>query len=225
MVFDEVQSELEAAGYSVRSFVLPAAGVNAPHRRERVFFVAHNASYPLPVRLQQCEDSGEVGDRQGQVCGTGGELADGIEADGKVSDAADTKQPGLQGQHREWEGCSEHRVDEGVFVGSENKFNAADADNTRLQGGEIFGGARSGGADGNKFASGCVPSDWEEFPTQSPVRFRDDGVPERLDGITFPKWRNESIKAAGNAIVPQVVHQIFKAIQEYENIENGRINR
>jgi DNA (cytosine-5)-methyltransferase 1 len=37
-----------------------------------------------------------------------------------------------------------------------------------------------------------------------------------LDGITFPKWRNESIKAAGNAVVPQVVHQIFKAIEQYE---------
>jgi DNA (cytosine-5)-methyltransferase 1 len=34
-----------------------------------------------------------------------------------------------------------------------------------------------------------------------------------LDGITFPKWRNESIKAYGNAIVPQVAYQIFKAIQ------------
>jgi DNA (cytosine-5)-methyltransferase 1 len=37
-----------------------------------------------------------------------------------------------------------------------------------------------------------------------------------LDGITFSKWRNESIKAGGNAIVPQVILQIFKAIQEYE---------
>jgi DNA (cytosine-5)-methyltransferase 1 len=37
-----------------------------------------------------------------------------------------------------------------------------------------------------------------------------------LDGITFPKWRNESIKAGGNAVVPQVVHQIFKAIEQYE---------
>jgi DNA (cytosine-5)-methyltransferase 1 len=38
-----------------------------------------------------------------------------------------------------------------------------------------------------------------------------------LDNITFPKWRNESIKAGGNAIVPQVVHQIFKAIQSYDH--------
>lgn len=39
-----------------------------------------------------------------------------------------------------------------------------------------------------------------------------DGLSERLDGITFSKWRNESIKAYGNAIVPQVAFEIFKAI-------------
>jgi DNA (cytosine-5)-methyltransferase 1 len=38
-----------------------------------------------------------------------------------------------------------------------------------------------------------------------------------LDSITFPKWRNESIKAGGNAIVPQVVYQIFKTIEQYEH--------
>jgi DNA (cytosine-5)-methyltransferase 1 len=41
-----------------------------------------------------------------------------------------------------------------------------------------------------------------------------------LDGIAFSKWRNESIKAYGNAIVPQVVYQIFKTIEEYTH---GRI--
>jgi len=39
-----------------------------------------------------------------------------------------------------------------------------------------------------------------------------DGLPEKLDGITFSKWRNESIKAYGNAIVPQIAFQIFKAL-------------
>lgn len=53
---------------------------------------------------------------------------------------------------------------------------------------------------------------WDTFPTQSPICGRDDGLPTRLDNITFSKWRNESIKAYGNAIVPQVAYQIFKAI-------------
>ena len=58
---------------------------------------------------------------------------------------------------------------------------------------------------------------WEEFPTQSPICGGDDGLPFELDRITFPKWRRESIKAYGNAIVPQVVYQIFKSIEQFEN--------
>jgi DNA (cytosine-5)-methyltransferase 1 len=44
-----------------------------------------------------------------------------------------------------------------------------------------------------------------------------------LDGTSFSaaKWRNESIKAFGNAIVPQVVYEIFKAIEKYENMLNS----
>ena len=63
-------------------------------------------------------------------------------------------------------------------------------------------------------------NDWERFPTVSPVCGGDDGLPQELDGITFPKWRRESIKAYGNAIVPQVALQIFKAINLYENGAN-----
>jgi DNA (cytosine-5)-methyltransferase 1 len=61
--------------------------------------------------------------------------------------------------------------------------------------------------------------EWEAFPTVSPICNGDDGLSNRLDSITFPKWRNESIKAGGNAIVPQVVYQIFKAIEEYNQLD------
>lgn len=54
---------------------------------------------------------------------------------------------------------------------------------------------------------------WEEFPTQSPICRRNDGFSGKLDGITFYKWREESIKAYGNAIVTQVAYEIFKDIQ------------
>jgi DNA (cytosine-5)-methyltransferase 1 len=57
--------------------------------------------------------------------------------------------------------------------------------------------------------------DWRNFPTQPPVRGRDDGLPFDVDylAIPFTKWRQESIKAYGNAIVPQVAFEIFKAIE------------
>ena len=40
LVFEEVHTDLEAQGYEVRAYILPAAGVGAPHRRDRVWFVA-----------------------------------------------------------------------------------------------------------------------------------------------------------------------------------------
>lgn len=51
----------------------------------------------------------------------------------------------------------------------------------------------------------------------NPLFVADDGISTRLDGIAFSKWRQESIKAYGNAIVPQVMYEIFQAIQETYN--------
>ena len=59
-------------------------------------------------------------------------------------------------------------------------------------------------------------SNWEGFPTESPICGPDDGLSAGLDGITFPAWRRESIKAYGNTIVPQVALRIFETINEYE---------
>ncbi|MCK4827968.1 hypothetical protein KA005_70215, partial [bacterium] len=67
-------------------------------------------------------------------------------------------------------------------------------------------------------ARGYERADWENFPTQPPICSGNDGLSARLDGITFPKWRNESIKAYGNAVVPSLVYEIFKVIEQYEQI-------
>ena len=64
-----------------------------------------------------------------------------------------------------------------------------------------------------RFKTQYSSSIWEKFPTQSPICIGDDGLSGRLDGITFSKWRQESVKAYGNAIVPQVAYEIFKAIE------------
>jgi hypothetical protein len=59
-------------------------------------------------------------------------------------------------------------------------------------------------------------ANWENFPTQSPLCGGDDGLPVKLDGITFSAWRNKSIMGYGNAVVPQLIFQIFKTIELYE---------
>lgn len=69
------------------------------------------------------------------------------------------------------------------------------------------------------FARHCEEGHWKHFPTQSPVCRSNDGIPFDVDSLTisFPKWRQESIKAYGNAWVPQVAYEIFRAIEAEEN--------
>ena len=56
---------------------------------------------------------------------------------------------------------------------------------------------------------------WANFPTVSPVHRGNDGLPFALDDLAISptRWRTESLKAYGNAIVPQVMYEIFRAIE------------
>jgi DNA (cytosine-5)-methyltransferase 1 len=140
MVFAEVCSDLEHQGYEITPVVIPAAAVNAPHGRDRVWFVA-----------------------------------------------TDTLHEGLQGRQNidEWEKYNNE--------GRRNGFN-------------IRTSSKNNGWSSKQF--------FKNFPTQPPICSGNDGFSNRLDGITFPKWRAESIKGYGNAIVPQVAFEIFKAIEK-----------
>jgi DNA (cytosine-5)-methyltransferase 1 len=164
MVFEEVQVDLEAEGYEVQPYVLPAAAVGAPHRRDRVWFVAYATGNGYSNRCK--ETRRKVG------CGQQG------------------------------------RVQQFKRMGSESAV--TNTENIRrknaLENGELERG---------RFRQSHKRNTWDSFPSVSPICTGNDGLSNRLDGITFSKWRNESIKAGGNAIVPQVVYQIFKAIDLY----------
>ena len=62
---------------------------------------------------------------------------------------------------------------------------------------------------------------WDAFPSVSPVHRGNDGLPFDVDRLTlsFGKWRTEALKAYGNAIVPQVMYEIFRAIEIVEQRE------
>jgi len=42
MVFHEIITDLENEGYETQAFLIPACATNAPHRRDRIWFVAHS---------------------------------------------------------------------------------------------------------------------------------------------------------------------------------------
>lgn len=41
MVLEQVCSDLESEGYEVQPVIIPAVALNAPHRRDRIWFIAH----------------------------------------------------------------------------------------------------------------------------------------------------------------------------------------
>jgi len=196
MVFDEVCAELEDIGYTVTPCIIPAVGVNAPHKRERIWFIAYSNN-----------ERGRSG--LGQVQGENGEVPEwNNDAESSNSNSryvANTYSRGLERSIEErWHS---------EYAKRENQINAAKAfTNTKsirqeyaLENRELEGG---------RFRQSDERNFWDSFPSKSPLCGGDDGLPRQLDGITFSKWRQQSIMAYGNAVVPQVVYQIFKAIDD-----------
>lgn len=58
VVFEQVCADLESEGYAVQPLIIPAVAVNAPHRRDRVWFVAHK-QYGGNRRGKQPEEGGD----------------------------------------------------------------------------------------------------------------------------------------------------------------------
>ncbi|MBX0290978.1 DNA cytosine methyltransferase [Hymenobacter sp. HSC-4F20] len=58
LAFESVCAGLEAEGYEVQPVLLPAAGVGAPHKRDRFWFVAHALSSGAGYISEQASDEG-----------------------------------------------------------------------------------------------------------------------------------------------------------------------
>ena len=63
MGLDTVLSDLETDGYTARPFIVPACGVDAPHRRDRVWIIASNVANGSSEGLEGVKRSQHEGDR------------------------------------------------------------------------------------------------------------------------------------------------------------------
>jgi DNA (cytosine-5)-methyltransferase 1 len=269
LVFEEVQTDLELAGYEVMPFLLPACAVDAPHRRDRIFFIAHAINSRYNPRRQFIAPTYSVQDIFG-----------GLESAGlhRITTNANGKRSGQKQAHIRNGGKRGKSND--VGQGSSNGI-IADPDSAGLQEegtqqqatrseqyGELVDGGNASDPNGSRWlqgipghASGITNEEsqeaisantdselrrvgglhqtspgisarharafdasrngwqsWNDFPTQSPLCSRNDGLSAKLDGITFSNHRRESVKAYGNAVVPQVIFQIFRALQAYDDL-------
>ncbi|UII80044.1 DNA cytosine methyltransferase [Flagellimonas sp. CMM7] len=229
LLVNDICEDLEKEGYAVQTFVVPAAGVGAPHRRDRVWFVANaidgrdsgfsgehegksgEARLPERHKIQRIEEPVDVRpEMDGDIAYTCGK---------RCHHGRDNRKErcfqGNQGSTKKSESKRKGRKCR-TRETCETSTNSNKKGLQRCKDKGIFEGCRK---NGNQQFARCIQSNWKEFPTQPPICGRDDGLPAELDGITFSKWRNESIKGYGNAIVPQVAYQFFEAIEHLKNIQ------
>jgi DNA (cytosine-5)-methyltransferase 1 len=184
LVFEQVCLDLETEGYEVQPFIIPAAAKNAPHRRDRVWFVAYSNCNDgrSTNRKSRCKESKS-------------------NTKGEQSVYSRTWSTSNEGNATN---TNSGRLERSIEGGRNSKYGTADitVEQERQYSKKNF-------IDRTK----C----WEKFPTESPVCGRNDGFPSKLDGITFSKWRAESIKGYGNAIVPQVAFELFKQLEKLNN--------
>ena len=197
-VLDRICRDIEDAGYTVQPVVIPACAVGAPHRRDRVWFVA---------RREDVGHDAEDPDRHGR--GDRVSEARAEKRGQRVSGAGDHGR--LRGDFADPDSDGFHRGD-----GKDEVI----ADERRV---DALGDACAGGPQSH---SGCVgrqgriprSEGWEGFPTQPPGCLGDDGLPFGVADLSIPfgRWRREAIKALGNAWVPEVAYEIFRMIQKVE---------
>lgn len=282
---DKICADLEAEGYSVQPIVIPACAIGAPHRRDRVWIIAHRSD-PRAETVQQEGQDGICSARPSTHT-----QCDGHSPQGHGNQRARAKKSKKRKnrpqsrsrrhgsgktstytlQHRRHEVHQDHQSQfpDGARSNSlggqwSSSYSYGNGGKTlqpsegtertgckrdvqpkerstspewtdrlsRLQRHDahaiserLEGMYQSWGEESERkcvwrdFARHCEEGHWKHFPTQSPVCRGNDGIPFDVDSLTisFPKWRQESIKAYGNAWVPQVAYEIFRAIKAEEN--------
>jgi DNA (cytosine-5)-methyltransferase 1 len=171
LVFKQVQTDLEGLGYTVAPVILPACGVDAPHKRDRIWFVAYTS-------------------REGVRATTGR-----INKSRELLQASEWKESKLVNKCAGNSWSSADTYTQGLQI--------------RVQSGQRCNVKAYGAFTRSKLTRTPSTPGWSQFPTQSGIRRRNDGISNRVDRI----------KSLGNAIVPQVAKRVFRAIEEINLIK------
>jgi DNA (cytosine-5)-methyltransferase 1 len=221
MGLDEVLSDLEAEGYQVRCFVIPAVAADAHHRRDRCWIIAHADSEGQPdgsINEQRLEraivgnakhdgssavrDIGRVQrepDRKTQEIEQSEGSSSGAEA---MGNAKDIRRDIWQDTEREGSKDQQDKSQSSVWgepIGSDK-----DVPNASGEGLQGDVGQGQAGTQGQPQGYPAQCRWWEPEPAVGRVV---NGIPGRV----------HRLKQLGNSIVPQVAARILWAIKEAHN--------
>lgn len=223
---DLVQDDLEGEGYAFAPVGIPAAGVGAPHIRQRLWFVADAMPAGRPQwwpesgggsvardggadgmadsRLQQHEGRGDF-EANHNRCGDAGSQPRGESASRGSNGELAHHHPGPQGREPVRQRTVECAVGQGRVAGE-----LGDTESQR------FGEARGLGTGcAERTPNAGATSQWDACDWL-PCR---DGKWRPVEPGTFPLAHGVSnrvgrLRAYGNAIVPQVAAQVIQAYME-----------
>lgn len=228
---DGVFADLEGEGYACGAAVLPACSVGAPHKRDRLFWVAHNNDIGRLSGYGEAEDTrGEVGIRGGPFVGDGGE-----------DDSSLAQDPlcigrGGRGERNPWEGIGQIQAAGLCGAGSvsdterpQEHQEPPESDTAERERGAVEPGGRS--VDMRPWSRYsvvlCADGKARRIAAQSEVQPVVDGLPECLEPAGPEEFGEEAyplvkgspgrvgmLRGAGNAIVPQVAAEFIAAFME-----------
>ena len=208
MVFETVCSNLESEGFEIQTFIIPAAGVGAPHKRERVFVVGyskHNGSLASKIkrRNNQIDDRSE--ERQNQTI-----ESERTSRSNNNEIMENSRRPLRQRssiREKNADEVREKNADQHQRSSSSSEFNVADS--------------KSSSRDERGFENSADKSFEERIQLKIGGESRIIRWSERWDfepdvgrvanGIP---GRSHRLKGLGNAIVPQIAEEIGRAIQK-----------
>jgi DNA (cytosine-5)-methyltransferase 1 len=222
---DDVANDLEAQGYAIGAAVLPACSVGAPHKRDRLWFVANandDGQRLLQVRRSQNLEVKRTGESNAMANASSSEWRPPTEGRGNESDRTDAgRQEATSGYsiHRDFDVANpesggwrkgdanaggppeeQGEIQERSGLADGNDF-VGDSDKTRPQGWQLLperADERTPWSAGVEYI-GC--SDGKARPVKPGIRLLAHGIPARVGRL----------RAYGNAIVPQVAAEFIKA--------------
>lgn len=197
LALDTVLSDLENIGYAGQAFIIPACGVDAPHKRERVAILAYAVNRRGSMRWdRQFQDLKENG-REG--LDNGGRTAAAITGERRENESrASGMADGLR------TGVHETVTDTMRFdVSRRGEESLLDAEFTKCSSRER---ERERQVPQQSERTAGMHSAWANWPDEPGMDRVVDRLPDRVDRL----------KCLGNAVVPQQFYPFFEAIARIE---------